>query len=89
MHFVNILGIAAALSMDALAVAVTNGFLIKKLKLQHALRIAFTFGFFQAIMPLIGWLGGLGFRKYIAIFDHWLAFSLLVFVGGKMIYEAF
>jgi putative Mn2+ efflux pump MntP len=86
MNFITILGIGIGLSMDALAVSVINGFVIKKLKIRHALRIAFSFGFFQGLMPVIGWAAGLSFRKYIQSFDHWIAFSLLCLVGGKMIY---
>ena len=74
--------------MDALAVSVINGFVIKKLKIQQAFRIAFSFGFFQALMPVIGWAAGLSFRRYIQHIDHWVAFSLLCLVGGKMIYES-
>jgi putative Mn2+ efflux pump MntP len=88
MNFITILGIGVGLSMDALAVAVINGFVIKKLKIRHAFKMAFSFGFFQGLMPIIGWAAGLSFRKYIQSFDHWVAFSLLCFVGGKMIYES-
>jgi putative Mn2+ efflux pump MntP len=88
MNFLNIFGIGVGLSMDALAVSVINGFVIKKLKIQQAFRIAFSFGFFQALMPVIGWTAGLSFRRYIRHIDHWVAFLLLCFVGGKMIYES-
>jgi len=88
MNFITVFGIGIGLSMDALAVSITNGFIIKKLKIQHALRIAFSFGFFQALMPVIGWGVGLSFRKYIQHIDHWIAFALLSFIGGKMIYES-
>lgn len=88
MNFITIIGIGIGLSMDALAVSVINGFVIKKLKIRHAFRIAFSFGFFQGAMPVIGWVAGLSFRKYIQDIDHWVAFSLLCIVGGKMIYES-
>ena len=88
MDIVIIIGIAIALSMDALAVSITNGFLIKELKTRHAFKIAFFFGFFQAMMPIIGWAAGLSFRLYIQNYDHWVAFGLLSFIGGKMIYES-
>jgi putative Mn2+ efflux pump MntP len=74
MNFITIFGIGIGLSMDALAVSVINGFVIKKLKIQHAFKIAFSFGFFQALMPVIGWSAGLSFREYIQSFDHWVAF---------------
>ncbi len=88
MDLINIIAIAVALSMDALAVSVVNGFIIKNLRYTHALRIAFFFGLFQAVMPLLGWAAGFCFRGYIESFDHWIAFSLLAFIGGKMIYES-
>jgi putative Mn2+ efflux pump MntP len=83
-----LIGIAVGLSMDALAVSVANGIMIKKLQVRHAFRIAFSFGFFQAIMPLIGWAAGITFSTYIKEFDHWVAFALLVLVGGRMIWES-
>jgi putative Mn2+ efflux pump MntP len=83
-----IVGIAVGLSMDALAVSVVNGFVIEELHLRHALRIAFFFGLFQALMPLAGWTAGLTIRSYIKSFDHWVAFGLLTFVGAKMLWES-
>jgi len=83
-----ILAIALGLSMDAFAVAVASGYAISRMNLGHALRMALFFGGFQAIMPVAGWLLGLSVRQFIAGFDHWLAFGLLLFVGGKMIWEA-
>ena len=88
MDFIFLLGIAISLAMDAFAISVSNGFIIKQLKLQHALRIALCFGLFQAIMPVIGWAAGIAFSTYIKAFDHWLAFGLLLFIGAKMIYES-
>jgi putative Mn2+ efflux pump MntP len=83
-----ILFIAFGLSMDAFAVSVTSGFTIKKLKVGHALKIAFSFGLFQAIMPIVGWAAGLGFRAFISGIDHWAAFGLLSIIGTKMIFES-
>lgn len=74
--------------MDAFAVSVTSGLAIHRLRMRHALKIAFFFGGFQALMPLIGWLAGIGLREMISAIDHWIAFALLIFVGGKMIYES-
>ncbi|HBB90214.1 MAG TPA: manganese efflux pump MntP [Bacteroidales bacterium] len=88
MDFLVIIGIATALSMDALAVSVANGIMIKQLRTRHAVRIAFSFGFFQAIMPLIGWAAGITFSQYIKPVDHWIAFGLLLLVGGRMIWES-
>ena len=53
------------------------------------LRMAFLFGFFQAMMPLLGWLGISHFQAYMEAYDHWIAFGLLGFIGGKMIWESF
>jgi len=88
MSFITILIIAAALAMDAFSVSIATGAAHKKTGNLNALKMAFFFGIFQAVMPIIGWLAGLSFRKYIESFDHWIAFALLALVGGKMIYEA-
>lgn len=80
--------IAIGLAMDAFAVSITNGIIIEKIKLRYAFRIALSFGLFQAIMPLIGWYGGLSFRAYIEAIDHWIAFALLAYIGSKMIYDS-
>lgn len=74
--------------MDALAVSVTNGMILRRVRIKDALRIGMFFGLFQAIMPLIGWLLGIKFQGYITKIDHWIAFILLDSIGGKMIYEA-
>ncbi len=80
--------IAIGLAMDAFAVSVTSGLTMKNLRIRYALRIALFFGIFQALMPVLGYLAGLSIRDFIADFDHWIAFGLLAYVGGKMIYEA-
>ena len=78
---------AIGLSMDALAVSVCKGLCMKKLSLKNALIIGLFFGGFQAAMPFIGYLLGTSFESYIKNFDHWIAFVLLVFIGGKMIID--
>ena len=88
LDFVTLIGIAIGLSMDALAVSVANGCTIKELKIGHAARIAFFFGLFQSIMPLIGWAAGITISSFIQEYDHWIAFSLLLFIGVKMIWES-
>jgi len=88
MDILSIVLIAVGLSMDAFAVSVTNGIIIRDLKIGHALKVGLYFGVFQALMPLIGWLAGSQFKEYIVSIDHWIAFSLLAFIGGKMIREA-
>ncbi|MFA6317026.1 MAG: manganese efflux pump MntP family protein [Elusimicrobiota bacterium] len=89
MDILTVLGISLGLSMDAFAVSVTSGIAIKSLRVAHAFRIAFVFGLFQAVMPVLGWLAGLSMRGFIQGVDHWIAFGLLLFVGGKMIWEAY
>jgi putative Mn2+ efflux pump MntP len=88
MNLITVIGIGVGLSMDALAVSVINGFIIRKLRIRYAFRIALSFGFFQALMPVLGWAAGLSFRKYIQNVDHWVAFLLLCIIGGKMICES-
>ena len=75
--------------MDAFAVSIASGIAIKKLRIGHALTIALWFGIFQAIMPLLGWFGGVNLRDFLSGFDHWVVFGLLLFIGVKMIWEAF
>lgn len=78
--------ISVGLAMDATAVSMAYGAIIKEDRVFHALRFALSFGIFQVIMPCIGWAAGTSISKFIAGFDHWVAFGLLVFVGCKMIY---
>jgi len=81
--------IAVGLSMDAFAVSVVSGTLIRQMRVRHALVIAAFFGVFQALMPLAGWaLGGFALRR-VEGWSHWIAFGLLLFVGAKMIAETF
>ncbi len=88
MQLLMILFIAVGLSMDAFAVSVVAGSVYRELKVRHALRMALFFGGFQAVMPIVGFLAGQSLREYISAYDHWIAFGLLLFVGGKMIYES-
>lgn len=83
-----IIAIAVGLAMDAFAVSICKGLTMPKLKYSRALIIAVFFGGAQALMPLIGWLLGRSFESYITNIDHWIAFALLAFLGGKMILEA-
>ena len=75
--------------MDAFAVSICKGISLGKPKLKDALIVGAYFGIFQGLMPLIGYFLANSFSNYIEAFDHWIAFVLLVFIGGKMIYEAF
>lgn len=80
--------IAVGLSMDAFAVSVCKGLSMPTFRARRAFVIAFFFGGFQALMPLLGWFVGKQFAQYIAQWDHWIAFALLAFIGGKMVIEA-
>lgn len=88
MNIIKIVLIALGLAMDAFAVSVASGVIIKRLRIKSALRIAVFFGLFQAVMPLIGWLAGLSLKDFISGVDHWIAFGLLSTIGCKMIYES-
>lgn len=86
--FIELFLIGVGLSMDAFAVSVCKGLAMKKVNKKQAVIIGLYFGGFQGLMPLIGWFLGVSFQKYITSVDHWIAFGLLVFIGGKMILEA-
>ena len=88
MGFTKLFLIAVGLSMDAFAVAMCKGLNMKKLNYRHGAVIALFFGLFQGGMPLLGWAVGISFEKYVVRVDHWIAFVLLAFIGGKMIFEA-
>ena len=76
------------LSMDAFAISLAKGFCVKDNVSKKAFKVALFFGLAQGIMPLIGWFLGSYFGSYITSIDHWIAFVLLSFIGGKMIYES-
>lgn len=80
--------IAVGLSMDAFAISLCKGLNMRRINYFHSFVIALFFGGFQALMPIIGWLIGSQFERFIINFDHWIAFALLLFIGGKMIYES-
>ncbi len=81
--------LAIALAMDCFAVSVTSGLILKQVRLRPILTMALLFGLFQGLMPLIGWMGMRYLSGYIERFDHWIAFGLLAFIGGKMFWEGF
>ncbi|WP_303022630.1 manganese efflux pump MntP family protein [uncultured Ruminococcus sp.] len=89
MGIVELLLTAIALSMDAFAVSVCKGLGMRRMRYDQAFVISLYFGVFQALMPLIGWLLGTSFSRYIQAFDHWIAFVLLAFLGGKMLWDVF
>lgn len=79
--------VGVGLSMDAFAVSVCKGLAMTKLNKRQMLVIGLYFGGFQALMPLLGWALGSSFARYIQAVDHWIAFLLLGFIGGKMVWE--
>ncbi|MDO4815701.1 MAG: manganese efflux pump MntP family protein [Bacillota bacterium] len=88
MGFLDLFLIAVALSMDAFAVSVCKGLSVGKLKPKHSLIAGAYFGGFQALMPVVGFLLGFKFEKFIVSVDHWIAFVLLAVIGANMIKEA-
>lgn len=89
MDFPTILFLAVALAMDAFAVAVAAGFQLKRLTARRIFRLAWHFGLFQALMPVLGWFSGTAVISYIEDYDHWAAFILLFWIGANMIRESF
>ncbi len=88
MSFLDIFLIGVALSMDAFAVSVCKGLSVKKAGVKHVLTVGVYFGGFQALMPMLGFLLGYKFERFITNIDHWIAFVLLAIIGGNMIREA-
>jgi putative Mn2+ efflux pump MntP len=82
----SILLIAIGLSADCFAVTLSGSVSMKSISVIQVLRTAFTFGFFQAFMPVIGWPLGQTVAEIISDFDHWIAFGLLAVIGGKMLW---
>lgn len=89
MGFVDLLCIGIGLSMDAFAVAICKGLAMPKLNMKNALIIALFFGGFQALMPMLGWALGTQFAGFVTSVSHWIAFALLLFIGGKMLWDVF
>ena len=87
MGIIEVILIGIILSMDAFAAAMCRGLTMRKIDYKQAVIIALTFGVFQAVMPIIGWLLGSTFENLISNVDHWVAFGLLTLIGGKMIYD--
>jgi manganese efflux pump family protein len=89
MDLLGLLALACALAMDAFAVAIVSGLALNPLTRRQVFRLSFHFGLFQALMPSLGWIAGNAVYRYISRVDHWVAFGLLAFVGGKMLLESF
>ena len=88
MDLLSLFLIAVGLSMDAFAVSVCKGLATPKYKLKYSMICGAWFGGFQALMPAVGYLLGVNFKKYIPAIDHWIAFVLLALIGFNMIREA-
>lgn len=80
--------IAIGLAMDCFAVSIASGIILKRTQWRPMLVMSFAFGFFQALMPFLGWLFAKNFSHLIESVDHWLAFAILAFLGGRMILES-
>lgn len=84
----SILLIAFGLAADCFAVAISSSIAMKNVSLIQILRASLSFGIFQALMPLLGWLAGRTVVDLVSGFDHWIAFALLAVIGGRMIWES-
>ena len=89
MNLISVFLIAVGLAMDAFAVSVSTGMTCCDFRWTQNLRMSSMFGLFQCAMPVIGFYAATRFQSYIENFDHWIAFVLLLFIGGKMLWEAF
>lgn len=89
MDLIDIIFLSIALAMDCFAVSIASGFILRVKAWRIILQLSVLFGLFQAAMPFFGWLGTTYFSHYIEAYDHWVAFAMLAFIGGKMIWESF
>lgn len=89
MGIIELFVLAVGLSMDAFAVSVCKGLSLGKIRKKHMVLAGAWFGGFQALMPLLGYYLGRFFTDLITEYDHWIAFVLLIIIGGKMIKESF
>lgn len=88
MNWITVLGISLGLAMDAFAVSIATGLKLGRATPRHVFRLAFHFGLFQFMMPVIGWYLGQQVAALIERFDHWIAFGLLAMIGGRMLWDA-
>lgn len=88
MHLIELIIFAVGVSMDAFAVSICKGLSVRRLRPKYIASAAVWFGGFQALMPLIGYFIGMSCAEFVDGIDHWIAFVLLAFIGGKMIKEA-
>ena len=89
MSLFDLISLSLALGMDCLTVSIACGVIMVRIEGRTVLRMAVLFGFFQAMMPFLGWLASRLFNRYIEHFAHWVAFGCLVLIGCKMIHDAF
>ena len=87
MDLFTVVVLAIGLSMDSFAVSISCGLAEQNVSFSHAVKISFAFAFFQGFLPIVGWILGTGIKIYVERVDHWIAFILLAYLGGKMIYE--
>ena len=89
MDILTVFILAIGLSMDSFAVSIGCGLAEQEITFHHAAKISFALAFFQGVLPVVGWYMGTEIRGYVESVDHWIAFLLLLFLGGKMIAESF
>lgn len=85
MNTIEIFAVSLAVAMDAFAVSICKGLSIRKTNVTHMLKAGLYFGFFQALMPFLGFILGVRFKDLIMNVDHWIAFVLLLLIGVNMI----
>ena len=87
MTILDLIVLAIGVSMDAFAVSIAKGLATQRLRSRHYASVAMWFGGFQALMPVLGYFIGARFASVVSSYDHWIAFGLLVLIGGKMLYD--
>lgn len=89
MNLITLFLLSIGLCFDTFAVSVSSGLLRKEIVFWQAVRIAFFLALFQAVMPVLGWLGGISIKEWIESYDHWVALGILSILGIKMLIESF
>jgi putative Mn2+ efflux pump MntP len=89
MDLFTLLGTALALAMDAFAVSAAIAASLPRVTARHTFRLAWHFGLFQFLMPIVGWAGGAALSRHLAAIDHWIAFGLLLLLGARMFVQSF
>jgi manganese efflux pump family protein len=86
---ISIAVLAIGMSIDALLASIGRGAGLRRPRVGEAMKTGFVFGLVETITPLVGWVAGVAASRYVAAVDHWIAFGLLAFVGGRMILHGF